>query len=54
VAGCAGRRGRNIRVVDTSDIAPHCRLMACLALLIRRHMVLRLPGHRLAIVTIET
>lgn len=54
VAGCTGRGGRNVRVINAANIAPHGRLMARLALLIRRHMVLRFARYRLTIVTIET
>jgi hypothetical protein len=54
VAGCTGRGGWNVRMVNTADISPCGRKMARLAFLIRRHMVLRLAGYRLAIVAVET
>lgn len=54
VASCAGSAGWNIRMVNAPDIGPCCREMARLTFLIRRHMVLRLADHRLAIVTVKT
>lgn len=54
VTGRTGRGGRNVRVINAANIAPHRRLMARLALLVRRHMVLRFAGNRLTIVAIET
>lgn len=54
VAGCAGCGGWNVRVINAANITPRGREMARLAFLIRRHMVLRLARHRLAIVTVET
>jgi len=54
VACCARCRVWNVRVVDTSDVAPHGRLMTRLALLVRGHVIERLARDGLVIVAVKT
>ena len=54
VACCARRRVWNVRVVDTPDVAPHRRLMARLALLVRGHVIERLAGDGLIVMAVKT
>ena len=54
VACCAGRRVWNVRVVDTSDVTPHRRLMTRLALLVRGHVIERLARDGLIVVAVKT
>jgi hypothetical protein len=40
-------------MIDLANVIPPGSPMACLALLVRRHMVLRLAGHPVVVVTIK-
>jgi hypothetical protein len=45
--------GRNVGMINLANVIPPGSPMACLTLLVRRHMVLWLAGHPVVVVTIK-
>jgi hypothetical protein len=53
VAGCTGRNGRDLGMVDEANITPHGGLMTKHAPIRRQRVVYRLPGCRLTVMAIK-